>query len=70
MTTEFSKYKNMKKVVFKKDYNKHYRKGETHYIHKDIVAKKGLSAYATVSDVDFKGIYEKVRAQREKQKAA
>lgn len=49
-----------RKVVFEKDFTKGkskkviYKKGETHYIHKDVVEKSKLKDFGKVSEVDFK----------------
>ena len=49
---------NTRQVVFDKDYSKGkkviYKKGETHYIHKDVVKKAGLEKFGKVTEVDFK----------------
>ena len=68
MTGEFSKYKKMRKVVFKADFGKHYKKGETHYIHVDIVEKKKLAKVADVSEVKWKELYSKIEAEKTKAK--
>lgn len=48
-----------RKVVFEKDFAKKgkviYKKGETHYIHKDVVEKLGLAKFGKVSEFDLKG---------------
>lgn len=66
--SEFSKRNKTKKVVFNKDY-KAYRKGETHYIHEEVVKQKKLKNYGIVSDVDFKAEYRKAaKIEKEQQK--
>lgn len=50
---------NTRTVTFKSDYSKKgkvlYKKGSTHYIHKDTVEKLGLSKVADVKEFDLKG---------------
>lgn len=48
-----------RKVTFEKDFAKKggkviYKKGETHYIHKDVVTKLGLDKFGKVAEFDMK----------------
>lgn len=58
--SEFSKRNKTKKVVFKKDFGKHYKEG-THYIHEDTVKQLKLEPNkdVVVSDIDWKAEYKK-----------
>lgn len=65
--SEFSKQNKTKKVVFNKDFGKYYKKGETHYIHEDVVKARNLNKYGTVTDPDFKSMYRKASKSAKKQ---
>lgn len=66
--SEFSKRNKTKKVVFKKNFKRYYKNGETHYIHEDTVKRLGLDKYATVSDIDWKKEYKKASELSKEQK--
>lgn len=55
--SEFSKQNKTVKVVFNKNFMSYYKKGETHYIHEDVVKARGLDKFGTVSKPDFKALY-------------
>ena len=64
---EFKKHKDTVKVEILKD-TKHFKKGETAYMHKSVADKLVKGESGKVSDVDWKGIYTKVKSEREKAK--
>lgn len=66
--SEFSKRNKTKKVVFKKNFKRYYKSGETHYIHEDTVKKLGLEKFGTVSDIDWKKEYREAAKQGKEQK--
>lgn len=65
--SEYSKQNKTLKVVFSKDFRKIYKKGETHYIHENIVKQRGLDKFGTVSKPDFKALYKKAAKSAKKQ---
>jgi uncharacterized membrane protein YcaP (DUF421 family) len=67
--SKFSKFKNAKKVTFKKDFGLHYKAGSVHIIHNKTVLAKNLKAFGKVEDIDFEELHRKVaKAKKENAK--
>lgn len=64
MRNDFSKFKDARKVTFKKDYLNYYKKGEVHYIHTKVVEQLGLKDFGKVEEVDFDALHRKAKVQK------